>query len=243
MLEKDQAICLRTVDYSDTSQIVTLFGKNSGKISAIAKGSKRARSAFEGPIEVFSFGQIVFSIPASGKLATLTEFGQRPVFRQLRSRLFALNCGLFAVELIDNLTHEHDRHPALFDAMVQFLEDVQSSDDDTQGLCFLVLFQLSLLEEIGTRPVLGRCANCKVAYNENWRQVYFSSAANGLLCPDCESSFEDKMRIGKDCAACFSDIRQIGTASRQTLNEMERVLVEDFSAMMHRRPKMAKYFL
>ena len=119
MLEKDQAICLRAVDYSDTSQIVTLFGKNSGKISAIAKGSKRAKSSFEGPIEVFSYGEIVFSIPASGKLATLTEFGQRPIFRQLRSRLFTLNCGLFAVELVDNLTHEHDRHPALFDAMIQ----------------------------------------------------------------------------------------------------------------------------
>ena len=243
MLEKDQAICLRTVDYSDTSQIVTLFCKNSGKISAIAKGSKRAKSSFEGPIEVFSFGQIVFSMPASGKLATLTEFAQRPIFRQLRSRLFAINCGLFAVELVEHLTHEHDRHPALFDAMVQFLEDVQSSDGDSQGLCFLILFQLSLLEEIGTRPVLGKCANCKTAFSENWRQVYFSSAANGLLCPDCEASFEDKIRIGKDCARCFSDIRQIGTATQQTLNEMERVLVEDFSAMMHRRPKMAKYFL
>ena len=147
------------------------------------------------------------------------------------------------MELVYHLTHEYDRHPALFDAMVQFLEDVQSSDDDTQGLCFLVLFQLLLLEQIGTRPVFGRCANCKAAYSENWHRVYFSSAANGLLCPDCEISFEDKIRIGKDCAGCFSDIKRIGNAGPQTLNEMERVLVEDFSAMLHRRPKMAKYFL
>ncbi|MBM4027044.1 MAG: DNA repair protein RecO, partial [Planctomycetes bacterium] len=41
MLTKDQAICLRTVDYSETSQVVTLFARQAGKVRAIAKGSKR----------------------------------------------------------------------------------------------------------------------------------------------------------------------------------------------------------
>ncbi|MFQ6036643.1 MAG: DNA repair protein RecO, partial [Sedimentisphaerales bacterium] len=56
MLIKDTAICIRAVDYSETSQIVTFFTRATGKIRAIAKGSKRPKSAFDGPIEILSFG-------------------------------------------------------------------------------------------------------------------------------------------------------------------------------------------
>ena len=74
MLTKDLAICIRAIDYSETSQIVTFFTRASGKIGAIAKGSKRPKSAFDGPIEIFSHGRIVFTDSNKEKLATLTEF-------------------------------------------------------------------------------------------------------------------------------------------------------------------------
>src|SRR4030042_3053482 len=94
MLTKDIAICIRATDYSETSQIVTLFTRINGKINAIAKGSKRPKSAFDGPIEVFSYGKIVFSDSSREKLATLTEFQQTPAFSCTADNLFALNCCL-----------------------------------------------------------------------------------------------------------------------------------------------------
>ena len=118
MLTKDRAVCIRAVDYSETSQIVTLFGRLSGKIRAIAKGSKRAKSAFDGPIEALALGDIIFSAAFGGKLSTLTEFQQQPVRGGLRRHLFALNSALFAAELVDLLTDEYDPHPDLFDQFV-----------------------------------------------------------------------------------------------------------------------------
>ena len=94
MLTKDRAICLRVVDYSETSQVVTLFGRLLGKIRAIAKGSKRPKSAFEGPIEPLSFGDIMFSGFSKDTLATLTEFHPQPVRGELRRNLAALQCAL-----------------------------------------------------------------------------------------------------------------------------------------------------
>ena len=102
MLEKDEALCIRTLDYSETSQIVTLFTKEHGKIDAMAKGSKRAKSPFGGTIEIFSCGEIVFTEKGDQKLSTLAEFDQQPRFLGLRTRLFALNCSLFAAELLDS---------------------------------------------------------------------------------------------------------------------------------------------
>jgi len=174
MLTKDSGLCIRALDYSETSQIVTFFTRATGKISAIAKGSKRPKSAFDGPIEVFSHGKIVFSDSTKEKLATLTEFEQQPGLDFLRTNLFALNCSLFAAELVSNLTDEYDPHPQLFDSFLQFLqgtnEQQATSDEHRDMLVSLILFQLSLLKEVGLQPILNACVNCKNNFSTDWPQ-------------------------------------------------------------------------
>ncbi|MHC4289795.1 MAG: DNA repair protein RecO, partial [Planctomycetota bacterium] len=158
---KDTAICLRMVNYSETSQVVTLFTRDSGKVAAMAKGSRRAKSSFDGPIEVFSFGEVMFIIKESGgQLATLTEFDQQPRFRLLSQNLNALNAALFAAELTEKFLEDHDPHPDLFDKYIKFLETIQREENHANRLAWLILYQLRLLEEIGVAPVLDTCVNC-----------------------------------------------------------------------------------
>ncbi|MCK5564462.1 MAG: DNA repair protein RecO [Planctomycetes bacterium] len=243
MLKKDKAVCLRKADYSETSQVVTLFTRSHGKISAMAKGAKRAKSSFDGPIEIFSYGDIVFAESSSQKLSTLTEFHQKPIFLGLRNRLYNLNCALFSVELVEKFTHEYDPHPELFDSTVNFLADVQHFKTDLEALSLLVIFQLTLLNDFGTKPVLNACTNCKTEFNENWRAVFFSSMGNGLVCQDCEAAYADKIRLSKNTAACLSDLRRISQADERTANEIEKILVYHFTELLGKPPRMAKHFV
>jgi DNA repair protein RecO (recombination protein O) len=244
MLTSDIAICIRAIDYSETSQIVTLFTRANGKIKAIAKGAKRPRSAFDGAIEVFSYGKIVFSDSAREKLATLTEFEQQGGFESAGDNLFALNCCLLGTELLSNLTHENDPHPGLFDSFLQFLQNIQeTSGKRRETISLLILFQLALLKEVGLQPILNSCANCKNKFSTNWRQGYFSSSANGLICRDCEASFSDKTRLSKEAAGCLANLRNLAESQEKTLNEIEKALIYHFTELLHRPPKMAKYIL
>jgi DNA repair protein RecO (recombination protein O) len=237
MLTKDTAICIRVMDYSETSQIVTLFTKATGKITAIAKGSKRPKSAFDGPIEVFSYGEIVFSDSSREKLATLTEFQQQPGFANLANNLFALNCCLFGAELVNGLTHDYDPHPGLFDSFLQFLQNANSHQDHRKLLALLILFQLTLLKEIGLMPILNACANCKTQYasRDTQYEAYFSSSANGLICRE--------IKLTKNAADCLTDAKLLTEAQEKTLNEIQQVLIKHFTEILHHPPKMAKYVL
>jgi len=249
MLTKDNAICIRASDYSETSQVVTLFTKAHGKISAIAKGSKRAKSSFDGPLEPLACGKIVFAATDSEKLSTLTEFQQARSFSHLTGNLFALNCSLFAAELLNNLTDDYDRHPQLFDSFLRFLQDTnkkqQTKNRQRNMLSLLILFQLSLLREIGLMPVLNACANCKTRYERRATsdEFYFSSSANGIICKDCEMNFPDKIRLTKNAANALSNLKLIGDANEKTLNEIEKILISHFTDILGRRPKMAKYVI
>jgi len=276
MLTKDAAICIRATDFSETSQVLTLFTRATGKISAIAKGSKRPKSPFDGPIELFSHGNIVFSDSNREKLATLTEFQQQTAFASLSGNLFALNCALFAAELVNNLTDDYDPHPKLFDSFLQFLQNVNqtqvTSDERRDTISLLILFQLSLLKEIGLIPVFDSCVNCKTSHEPrpSWRgegerrlsaeasakaeapiderqatsdEFYFSSSANGLICKDCEASFPDRIRLTNNAADCLANAKLIAESNEKTLSEIEKLLIHHFTEILGRPPKMAKYIL
>jgi len=246
MLTKDAAICIRALDYSETSQILTFFTKLTGKIDAIAKGSKHPKSAFAGVVEIFSYGRIVFSQHAEKKLATLTEFEQQPSFSHLSKNLLALNCSLFAAELLNSLTDDYDPHPELFDHFLKFLHNTQDTSHQSRDtISLFILFQLALLKEIGLQPILNACANCKTKYEmrDTRSEIYFSSLANGLICRDCEASHPDKVRLTKPAADSLSNLKLIAKTSEKTLNEIEKILIYHFTEIMHRQPKMAKHIL
>lgn len=243
MLVKDRAVCLRTVDYSETSQVVTLFAEQAGKISAIAKGSRRPKSAFEGPIEIFSFGSIVFQPARGGQLGTLTEFQQQPLFRGLRSTLYGLQCGLCAAELVEVLTTSADPNPSLFNALVQFLGDLQSTTDANQQLSLLILFQLRFLREIGLLPVLQQCVNCSHPYRGNWRTTHFVSEVNGLVCPDCESAFSDKIALSRQAVDALSDLHHLDHCHQKVRLEIEKLLLDHITYLIHHPLKTASAIL
>jgi DNA repair protein RecO (recombination protein O) len=250
VLKKDIAICIRTTDYSETSQIVIFFTKDTGKISAIAKGSKRPKSAFGGPFEIFSYGKIVFTDSNKEKLATLTEFESSipgTGFSTLSADLFRLNCCLFAAELLNKLTHDYDPHPQLFDDFLQFLQNVSDGGKNFDILTLLILFQLSLLKETGLQPVLNHCVNCKTQFVHQASsieyQVYFSSSVNGLICRDCEQSFHNKIRLSPDAANCLSNLKLLARAKEKTIKEIEKLLTLHFTEILGHKPKMAKYIL
>jgi DNA repair protein RecO (recombination protein O) len=281
MLTKDSAICIRAVDYSETSQIVTFFAKATGKFTAIAKGSKRPKSKFDGPIEVFSFGRIVFSDSNREKLATLTEFQQAPSLAGLSKNLFALNCASFAVELLNSLTDDYDPHPQLFDSLLQFLQNINDwsllraesrggpradlpavadyakagrRPARRSGLCeggatisLLILFQFTLLKEVGLMPVLNYCVNCKTRIEHRAsgieHRAYFSSAANGVVCRDCEAAFPDRIEVTASAAKCLADLKLLADAKEKTLEQIEKLLISHFTYTLGRPPKLAKHIL
>jgi len=240
MLIKDQAICIRATDFSETSQIVVFYTRQTGKVSAIAKGSKRPKSSFDGPIEMLSYGKIVFSDSTRDKLATLTEFEQGPAFVQLSANFLMFNCCLFAAELVNKLTDEYDPHPGLFDSFLELLQNISRSETKSQILSFLIFFQLSLLREVGLHPVFDCCVNCRSNYNSDWPESYFSSSVNGLICKDCEGGFADKVRLTKEASAVLNKLELAGE-SEKTLGEVEDVLIGYFTETLGHRPKMAKY--
>lgn len=153
---KDQAICIRHLDWSETSQIVVLLTRGHGKVRGLAKGSRRtspgAIARFSGGIELLTLGQVVGLTRPTTELATLTEWDLQRPYPHLRQDLEALNLALYAADLTHALLADEDPHPAAFDALAACLDALADPD----GRDAVVLgFQWHVLSDCGYRPDLA----------------------------------------------------------------------------------------
>src|SRR5207244_2036701 len=71
--QKATALVLRTVDWSDTSRIATLWTREFGKVRVLAKGGRRLKSNFESALDLLTVCSIVLLRKSSASLDLLTE--------------------------------------------------------------------------------------------------------------------------------------------------------------------------
>src|SRR3954469_4194356 len=163
-LTRDRCLCLRKVEYNETSQIVTLLGREHGLMRLIAKGAHRRTKAgaskFDGGLDLLDLGDAVFSLRLEKDLATLTEWALRDGHLELRADLRALYLGQYAAELCSLLIEEHDPHPELFDRLEQTIELLAPARREEVFLSF----QLALCREAGYLPDLSACSNCRAPF-------------------------------------------------------------------------------
>ena len=70
---RDEALCIRHWDWSETSQTVSLFTRTHGLVRGLAKGSRREKSNFSGGIELLTRGQALFILkPAADTFLSVT---------------------------------------------------------------------------------------------------------------------------------------------------------------------------
>ncbi|MEK6642859.1 MAG: DNA repair protein RecO [Planctomycetota bacterium] len=200
---RDQAIVLRRLDYSETSQVLAVFTRDHGQQRLIAKGIKRGtKTRASTGIDLLELGAVMFSLRPGkeGVLATMTEWRQEENFAHLRRDLVRSYAAQYAAEATAQLTEVHDPHPGLFDALAAMLHALREGEP----LARLDQFLWALLTEIGLRPELDHCMSCGRSVHED-RVAYLSSRQGGAICRDCEPAVVEKRRTSGDVISWLAD--------------------------------------
>jgi len=147
--EKSLAIVLRVIEFSESSLVVTLFSREIGKLTGLAKGARRPKSPFEAALDLLSICRVVFLRKSADVLDLLTEAKLERRFRAAARDLSSLYCGYYIAELLDQLTDKHDPHPELFDAAVVAITALDDGDDAATNV---LGFELAALRLLGHLP-------------------------------------------------------------------------------------------
>jgi DNA repair protein RecO (recombination protein O) len=238
------ALVLRSVDVFETSSVVTLFSRESGKVSALAKGGRRLKSPFQGGLDLLGVSDIVVLHKASEALDLLTEAAPVERFASLRRDLAALYAGYYIAELLTDLTDFHDPHPRLFDAATITLRHL---GDPVLRPRRVLRFELACLRELGLMPALDACAHCGVAVEARGDAVAFGLATGGVLCAECRPGQPHVATLSGRTLEAIRVLSSPGGAWRdldpeaRTLAPVRATLGAVISHLMGRRPRLLPY--
>lgn len=169
---------LRSRDYKEADQLLTVYTKEQGKIMVQAKGVKKTTSKLRGGILLFSQTELVLT---HGKgFPLVTGAATVSAFATLRSDFTRMTYASFAAELLDQVVADGQPDEQLFLLILQTFQLLEYIDP-WLALCYL---QVQLLELQGYGLQLEACLYCGIPLKgERYR-----AEQGGLLCRACASS-------------------------------------------------------
>jgi DNA repair protein RecO (recombination protein O) len=243
--EKDIAIVLRAVEFSETSLIVTLMTRELGKIHALAKGARRLKSPFESALDLLALCRIVFLRKSSDALDLLTEAKLQRSFRVAGRDLRSLYAAYYVAELLDGLTDDYDPHPELFDLADETLLALAQGELVSRRV---LRFELVALGLVGHMPALETCVECGRRVEAAGGRVTFGQLDGGVLCAECRAGKRQVALVGP--AALRTMARLADPASQawqrmeidpRTYGEVRGVLNHYVSNLLGWRPRLHAY--
>jgi DNA repair protein RecO (recombination protein O) len=232
-LAQDQSICLRVVEFSETSQILTLFGRNHGTVHVLAKGAHRRTKAgasrFDGGIDLLDLGVAVFTNDPQKDLATLTEWKLTDGHLELRRSLRGLRLALYAAELVSLLIEARDPHPDLFDRLARTLPELATDRAEEAMLAW----ELDLLKFSGYLPELFVCIACGKKLDDT-RIVHFAPSRGGVACQDCHANLTSPLRLDGRLLRVAPSILRLPRANRapQRLPKLTRAQTDPLNRLL-----------
>ncbi|MBV8990084.1 MAG: DNA repair protein RecO [Solirubrobacterales bacterium] len=234
---KTEAIMLRSIRYGEADRILHLYTPRDGRLSAIAKGVRRARSRFGARLEPFFHVRLVLH-EGRGELFTVSSADTVAANAGLRDHAATLDAAARACDAVTRLFDSAEPHPEVFSLLANELALLSASASHARpgnGLAF----RLKLLLAAGFVPQLGACASCGASQHLRG----FSAAAGGVVCGSCEASAftleEESYRFL--VAALGQSLAHAPEASERALRQAERAISEtaEHHAHVRLRPLLA----
>jgi DNA repair protein RecO (recombination protein O) len=149
MIESATGIVLRTRPLTETSLIVNWLTAEHGRISTVAKGARRPKSAFAGKLDLCYEAEFTFTRSRRSELHALREVSVREMHAPLRQEMGWLQQAGYAAALIEQTTERETPLPGVHTLLRGLLNHLPNHPPQPRTV---YAFELKLLDELGLRP-------------------------------------------------------------------------------------------
>lgn len=174
---------LRMRPLGEADRIVTLFSRERGKLSAVAKGVRKTRSKFGARLDFFSRVSLMLHEGKSLDVITSVQIVRAIWEKLVDPDTFAL--ASYVAETIDALCETDFAVPDLYDTLCEFQNALARPGDRD---LLLAAVDLRMLGALGFTPELEACARCGATLGArplSGGRAWLSPEAGGLVCNAC----------------------------------------------------------
>lgn len=174
---KMNGIIIAENNMGDFDKMLTMLTPGMGKISCVAKGARRPKSALLAGTQFLCFGEYLMYKGANTYNINSCETIE--VFYNIRTDLDKLKYAVHITKIIQDVTTENQNCYKILQLFLNTLYTISETDKDLDLI--LAIFKMRLLSILGFTPRIQKCTNC----GEENNLTQFSIRDNGFKCETC----------------------------------------------------------
>ena len=189
---KMNGVILSENNLGDFDKMLTMLTPGVGKISCVAKGARRPKSALLASTQTFCFGEYMMYKGTNTYHINSAETIE--VFYNLRTDLDKLKYAVHINKIIQEVTEENQNCYRILQLLLNTLYTISETDKDLDLV--LSIFKLRLLCILGFTPNVTNCVGC----GEKEKNNYFSLKDNGFKCEICSRIDKSTISLSESTA-------------------------------------------
>lgn len=186
---KINGIILSENNLGDFDKMLTMLTPGVGKISCVAKGARRPKSALLAGTQIFCFGE--YLMYKGTNTYHINSVEPIEIFYNIRTDLDKLKYAVHINKIIQDVTHENQNCYNILQLLLNTLYTISETDKNLDFV--LSVFKLRLLSIIGFTPNVQTCVNC----GEKENIQGFSIKDNGFKCSTCSKQDTSVIQINE----------------------------------------------
>ncbi len=190
-----KAIVLKRQDIRENDSLVLFYTKEQGKISLIARGTKKPASKLVGHLEPLN---VIDLMVVPGKsYSYVGSVKSEKTFFSLRGDIDALKWVFAGISsFLRLISAEGEKDERLFLLLYNYLKILDDLAREVsakkEGEISYAVFIFRLLTIVGYRPQIEKCLHCSLNYD--LESKYFDLQNGGILCQKCYLKLEEGRR-------------------------------------------------
>ena len=201
---KTDAIILSSIRWKESSKIVTIFGKSTGKIKIIARGALKNNSPFAGKLESLFFVEVIIDSKKSRTLQILREIeiiDSYPIIR-LNFKVYPYVLSIF--EIVHQVFDESQSDEVFFNFVIEI---INAFTENSSPQNIFIYFLLKLSSYLGFKPFLENCTSGDISLCEE--KVFLSISKGTIFCKKCLVESENPLLLQKDQFLYLKNLQNI----------------------------------
>jgi DNA repair protein RecO (recombination protein O) len=237
LLYNTEAVVIRSIAYGETHAIITLLTP-SGRVAAMARGSKRPQSRLAAGIQLCVQGTYV--IYQNRGMGNVQQFDLLDARRPLREKLELAAYAAYFCELAGAAAEEYPNGSAgLYHQFVSALDRLIGIENQPVEACRI--WEAKVLRALGASPDWEHCVRCG---SDCSTSVLYAPSDGGFLCESCSAKLDDRARLMRVTVGIprllnqMSDIPfarigniRLGEHTRRSLNRVLHMQLSDFAGV------------
>ena len=234
---KMSGIIISENNLGDYDKMLTMLTPGLGKISCVAKGARRQKSALLAGTQFLCFGE--YLMYKGSNTYNINSCETIEVFYNLRTDLDKLNYAVEITKIIRDVTEENQNSYKILQLFLNTLYTLSETDKNPDLI--ISIFKLKLLCILGFTPRIEQCTNCK----QKDGLQYFSIRDNGVKCAACARQDKGALQMSESTASAIKYIVMAPAKKLysfnlkdESLNELKLITKLYFNEKLEKEYKM-----